>query len=73
MQLSEAEALARMCESKGQPEHAKEIRAKIEAAKEARSRRLKRVDFFNPTDEMIADAEKSGCACAFVVDQLDCL
>lgn len=59
--MSEAEALARMCESKGQTEHAKEIRAKIDQAKMARSRRLKRVDFFHPTDEMIADGKKNGC------------
>lgn len=60
-QVNEAEALARMCESKGQTEHAKEIRAKIAEAKAARARRLKQVDFFNPTDEMIEDAKKNGC------------
>lgn len=49
-----------MCESKGQTEHAKEIRGKIKQAKMARSRRLKQVDFFHPTQEMIADAKKNG-------------
>ncbi|TYZ65318.1 hypothetical protein PybrP1_004071 [[Pythium] brassicae (nom. inval.)] len=59
-ELNEAEALARMCESKGQLEHAKEIRAKIAEAKAARTRRLKQVDFFHPTDEMVEDAKKNG-------------
>ncbi|DBA00357.1 TPA: hypothetical protein N0F65_000542 [Lagenidium giganteum] len=59
-EVKDAEALARMCESKGHEESAKEIRDKIEQAKVARQRRLKQVDFFNPTPEMIADAEKNG-------------
>lgn len=49
-----------MCESKGQTEHAKEIRGKIEQARMARSRRLKQVDFFRPTQQMIKDAKTNG-------------
>ncbi|KAF1315693.1 hypothetical protein FI667_g15887, partial [Globisporangium splendens] len=60
IEVDEAEALARMCESKGQVEYAKEIRGKIEQAKVSRNRRLKQVDFFNPTEEMIEDAKKNG-------------
>lgn len=62
--MDEAEALARLCESKGQTEHAKEIRDKIEHAKMARCRRLKQVDFFNPTEKMIEDAKENGYDCA---------
>lgn len=51
-----------MCESKGQTDYATEIRGKIEQAKMARQRRLKQIDFFNPTSEMIEDAKKNGCA-----------
>lgn len=51
-----------MCESKGQADYAKEIRGKIEQAKMARQRRLKQIDFFHPTPEMIEDAKKNGCA-----------
>lgn len=59
--MDEAESLARMCESKGQADYAKEIRGKIEQAKMARQRRLKQIDFFHPTPEMIEDAKKNGC------------
>ncbi|KAF1775484.1 Elongated TPR repeat-containing domain [Phytophthora cactorum] len=46
--------------AKGKNEYAKEIRDKIAQAQEVRSRRLKCVDFFNPTPEMIANAKESG-------------
>ncbi|KAG1699796.1 hypothetical protein DVH05_012689 [Phytophthora capsici] len=59
-EVEEAEALARGFEAKGKEEHAKEIRDKISQAQEVRSRRLKCVDFFNPTPEMIANAKESG-------------
>eukprot|EP00644_Phytophthora_capsici_P006027 jgi/Phyca11/4628/fgenesh1_pm.PHYCAscaffold_2_\ len=59
-EVEEAEALARGFEAKGKEEQAKEIRDKISQAQEVRSRRLKCVDFFNPTPEMIANAKESG-------------
>ncbi|KAK1948596.1 Peptidyl-prolyl cis-trans isomerase D [Phytophthora citrophthora] len=59
-EVEEAEALARGFEAKGKAEYAKEIRDKISQAQEVRSRRLKCVDFFNPTPEMIANAKESG-------------
>ncbi|KAF1775477.1 Peptidyl-prolyl cis-trans isomerase, FKBP-type [Phytophthora cactorum] len=59
-EAEEAEALARGFEAKGKNEYAKEIRDKIAQAQEVRSRRLKCVDFFNPTPEMIANAKESG-------------
>jgi hypothetical protein len=58
--VEEAEALARGLEAKGKAEYASEIRDKIAQAQEVRSRRLKSVDFFNPTPEMIANAKDSG-------------
>ncbi|KAL3674023.1 hypothetical protein V7S43_001706 [Phytophthora oleae] len=58
-EVEEAETLARGFEAKGKAEYAKEIRDKISQAQEVRSRRLKCVDFFNPTPEMIANARES--------------
>lgn len=59
-EVDEAEALARGFEAKGKVEFAKEIREKIAQSQETRDHRLKRVDFFNPTFDMIADAKKNG-------------
>ncbi|RLN55068.1 hypothetical protein BBJ29_006420 [Phytophthora kernoviae] len=59
-EVDEAEALARNFEAKGKPEFASEIREKIAKAQDLRNRRLKSVDFFNPTAEMIANAKESG-------------
>ncbi|OWZ12904.1 hypothetical protein PHMEG_00013855 [Phytophthora megakarya] len=59
-QVEEAEALARGFEAKGKTEYAADIREKIAQAQEVRNRRLKCVDFFNPTPEMIASAKESG-------------
>ncbi|KAH7481805.1 hypothetical protein KRP22_011229 [Phytophthora ramorum] len=59
-EVEEAEALARGFEAKGKPEYASEIREKITQARDVRNRRHKCVDFFNPTDEMIANAKESG-------------
>ncbi|POM80528.1 Hypothetical protein PHPALM_1627 [Phytophthora palmivora] len=59
-QVEEAESLARGFEAKGKTEYAAEIRQKIAQAQEVRNRRLKCVDFFNPTPEMIANAKESG-------------
>jgi hypothetical protein len=49
-----------MCEAKGQIKTAQEIRDKVAAATDARSRRRKEVDFFHPTEKMIEDAKKEG-------------
>lgn len=59
-EVEEAEALARGFEAKGKDEYAAEIRQKISEAQDLRNRRLKRVDFFNPTPEMIANAKENG-------------
>lgn len=59
-EVDEAEHLAILCESKGHDEYAKEIRDKIEQAKLGRQRRLKQIDFFNPSPEMIEDAKQNG-------------
>nr|KAE8947094.1 hypothetical protein PF009_g3292 [Phytophthora fragariae] len=59
-EVEEAEALARGFEAKGKTEYATEIREKIAQAQDIRNRRLKCVDFFNPTAEMIKNAEESG-------------
>lgn len=59
-EVAEAERLARLCEKNGQEKHAKEIRDKIEQAKQIRQRQQKQVDFFNPTPEMIEDGKKQG-------------
>ncbi|KUF93611.1 hypothetical protein AM588_10006110 [Phytophthora nicotianae] len=59
-EIEEAEALARGFEAQGKTEYAKEIRDKITQAQEVRSRRLKCVDFFNPTPAMIANAKENG-------------
>ncbi|KAG6623343.1 HSP90 co-chaperone CPR7/Cyclophilin [Phytophthora cinnamomi] len=59
-EVEEAEALARGFEAKGKAEYASEIREKIAQAQDIRNRRLKCVDFFNPTPEMIKNAKESG-------------
>ncbi|GMF26270.1 unnamed protein product [Phytophthora fragariaefolia] len=59
-EVEEAEALARGFEAKGKTEYASEIREKIAQAQDIRNRRLKCVDFFNPTPEMIKNAKESG-------------
>ncbi|KAG7388060.1 hypothetical protein PHYPSEUDO_013179 [Phytophthora pseudosyringae] len=59
-EVEEAEALARGLEAKGKADYAKEIREKVAQAQEVRNRRLKSVDFFNPTPEMIANAKEGG-------------
>jgi hypothetical protein len=59
-EIEDAERLAHMFERKGQKEHAAEIRQRLAQAKLAQARRLKRVDFFHPTPEMIRDAKENG-------------
>ncbi|KAL8010608.1 putative tetratricopeptide-like helical domain superfamily [Plasmopara halstedii] len=58
--VDHAEDFARGFEAKGQTEYAQEIRKSIDRSQKIRDRRLNCVDFYNPTAEMIADAEKNG-------------
>lgn len=59
-ELEDANRIAHAFERKGQSEHAAEIRDRIAQATEARARRLKRVDFFHPSAEMIQNAKENG-------------
>lgn len=59
-EIEDAERLAHLFERKGQKEHAAEIRQRLAHAKQAQARRLKRVDFFHPTPEMIRGAKENG-------------
>ncbi|RHY23659.1 hypothetical protein DYB32_009100 [Aphanomyces invadans] len=61
-QVDDAEMVARMYEQSGKVEEAKELRQKIDQAKAAIRARPPRVDFMNPTPEMIEDGKKNGCA-----------
>lgn len=60
VQLCQAEALARLCDSKGQRKEAKAIRRKVAKAKFAQAQRCEAINFLDPTDEMIQDAKKNG-------------
>jgi hypothetical protein len=58
--VEDAEAIAHMYEQHGKLQEAQELRQKIEQAKASTRALPPRVDFFNPTAEMIEDGKKNG-------------